>query len=63
MDPISKTPISECDFFIKIQNNQFLSLINTCHQVQFKKNLGNRFRGKLSVDFRPKNEPLASFWS
>ena len=41
--------------FFKMQNSHFKLLCNTFHQVQFQKNLRNRFREKFkNVDFRPR---------
>ena len=44
---------------MNIQNCHFYPLFNACHQIQFQKNLDNRFSEKFkNVDFGPKNVPF-----
>lgn len=39
-------------------------IINDCHQIQFQKNLINRFRENLkTIYFMPENDACISFWA
>ena len=47
--------------FFKYPNYQFYPIFNVCHEVQFQKNLKNRFRENLE-NAGPKNRPFTPFW-
>ena len=49
-------------FFFQIPDEPALLFFNTSRQLQFQKNLKNRFRKKYkSVDSESKNDPFPSF--
>ena len=54
-------PFWAYEFFFKIQNILIKPLFNACYQIQFQKNLTNRFC--LNVDFGPKKTPFNPFWA
>ena len=50
--------------FPQKSESHFKPLFNTCHQVQFQKNLTNLFREKFkNVNFGPQNDLFFSFWA
>ena len=52
----------KCKFCIKTQTVNFTEFFNACHQLQFQKNLINRFRENFKkTDLELKNEPFTPF--
>ena len=48
---------------LKTRNSQFYLIFTASHQVQYLKNLLQRFREKFNkVDFGPKNSSFTPFW-